>query len=60
MKLAITALAAGLVLASAGTLSAHEKAADVRLSPKDAEASRLRLTPLAGRRGAGFGAVLQF
>ncbi|MCB9628272.1 MAG: tetratricopeptide repeat protein [Sandaracinaceae bacterium] len=27
---------------------------------QDAEASRLRLTPLAGRRGAGFGAVLQF
>lgn len=41
MKLAITALAAGLVLASAGALSAHEKAADLRLSPKDAEASRL-------------------
>ncbi|MCB2137447.1 MAG: hypothetical protein KDE08_16140 [Rhodobacteraceae bacterium] len=41
MRLSITALAVGMIFASASIAPAHEKATDLRLSPKDAEASRL-------------------
>jgi hypothetical protein len=49
---------AGIAAVTSIVLYVTDKRAAARA--EEATASRLRLTPLAGRRGAGFAATLQF